>query len=841
VKPPQCVDFIVLPYPTARRTAAQKNNLIIFTGGLTACASTNVKKEARLISPRVVEHGRIETPPARTAPFIISFSLSGVKPTWHLRHGQKTMYFARAVQFRIQQINRREVSLTTRVDIRSVSAGRTTASRWTFSLSLPPMRTLVTTCLSLDFDPENENATAAASNSRAAAKEAAARRGRDRGSHHPHEDEQGEDNASSLSSPLLPPPPPLPSSRSLRLELEPAASTASGGDYNNNIIIMSADPNHRERQRLRLESDDASFSSGADAASMPPTSASSRRPQSHLRSSLGAIANLCSATLGAGILSLPFAFYLTGWIVGSVMLVLSALATTFSIQILARASEIRHSQAYETLVEQHLSPRASALTRLCIVVFCFGCAVAYIIAIGDLFERLGLSRIPSMVVMWAIIMLPLSCQRKMKSLQCASSIGIASISMLVVCAGIQLLLDWNVPHVAPPDDGTPNVYNTHHRLKMGPAHGLLGILKACPIILFAFSCQVNVCAIYHELEVVRDREEHLLEEAGEEGGLARSGSLSLLLGGVAGDIIPGGIIEEDPASLHPMPPPPPPAAHDPSSSAVLLTEGSALIAPSSPASSSGNEPIIIAAASEVETDKSKAFDIVTYSAVGVCAVLYTSISLLALLEFDAMTPNLLAKYSVNEKVMQVAAAAVGLAVVLAFPLNVVPARTSLARSLVRPETVVTRRREPQPSPPYAHSPTATATSAAAGPLIGEDDDRTVLRSNAPTPRNYVQTPLLQENRVRVRSRHRPLGTFAHMALTLVVAGGALLVAIVVPDISVVFGLLGGTTTSWLGFCLPGWLGIKLLSKKWRLVSYLLFVGGVVIGVVTTAVTVATMF
>jgi amino acid permease len=608
---------------------------------------------------------------------------------------------------------------------------------------------------------------------------------------------------------------------------------------------MSEDPNHHHHHRLRLESDDnASFSSGADAASMqPPTtsSSSSRRPQSHLRSSLGAIANLCSATLGAGILSLPFAFYLAGWVVGSIMLVLSALATTFSIQILARASEIRHSQAYETLVEQHLSPRASALTRLCIVVFCFGCAVAYIIAIGDLFERLGLSRIPSMVVVWAIIMLPLSCQRKMKSLQCASSIGIASISMLVVCAGIQLLLDWHVPHVTAPEDGTtPSIFNTRHRLKMGPAHGLLGILKACPIILFAFSCQVNVCAIYHELEVVRDREEHLLVEE-ESGALNRSGSLSRLLGGVAGDIIPGGIIEEDPASLHPMPMPSPPAAHDPSSSAVLLTEGSALIAPSSPASSAGGgEPIGFV---EVETDKSKAFDIITYSAVGVCAVLYSSISLLALLEFDAMTPNLLAKYSVNEKVMQVAAAAVGLAVVLAFPLNVVPARTSLARSWVRPETVVTRRREPQRQrQPQAQPPSgAAAAAAAADHLIGEDDDRTVLRSNAPTPRNYVQTPLLQENRVRVRSRHRPLGTFAHMALTLVVAGGALLVAIVVPDISVVFGLLGGTTTSWLGFCLPGWLGIKLLSKKWRLVSYLLFGGGVVIGVVTTAVTVATMF
>lgn len=580
----------------------------------------------------------------------------------------------------------------------------------------------------------------------------------------------------------------------------------------------TADPHHR---RLRLESEGSSdadmnanaSSSSSTVAAMP--SAGGGR-YSHLRSSLGAIANLCSATLGAGILSLPFAFYLTGWVVGSIMLVLSALATTYSIQILARASEIRHSQAYETLVEQHLSPRASALTRLCIVVFCFGCAVAYIIAIGDLFQRLGVARTPAMVVMWAGIMLPLSCQRKMKSLQCASSIGIASISMLVVCAGIQLMLDWGVQH-DPPDDA---MYNSGHRLKPWPTHGILGILKACPIILFAFSCQVNVCAIYHELEVVRDREEHLQDADGD--------------GSVGIGIIPG-IIEEDPASLHPMPPP---NTHDASS---LFTEGSSLIPPQgrgvgsySPASSfTAAEPAV---AAEVETDKSRAFDVVTYAAVGVCATLYTSISLLALLEFDAMTPNLLAKYSVHESVMQVAAAAVGLAVVLAFPLNVVPARTSLARSLFRPEVVASsssRRQHQQPVDPRPAAAAATGRH--------EDDDRTVLRSNNAPARHHVQTPLLQENRVRVRSRHRPLGTWAHMALTLVVAGGALLVAIVVPDISVVFGLLGGTTTSWLGFCLPGWLGVKLLSKQWRLVSWMLLVGGVVIGAVTTAVTVATMF
>ena len=32
-----------------------------------------------------------------------------------------------------------------------------------------------------------------------------------------------------------------------------------------------------------------------------------------------------------------------------------------------------------------------------------------------------------------------------------------------------------------------------------PAHGMTSVLTACPLIIFAFSCQPNVCAIFHEL------------------------------------------------------------------------------------------------------------------------------------------------------------------------------------------------------------------------------------------------------------------------------------------------------------------------------------------------------
>merc|ERR1711862_290689 len=67
----------------------------------------------------------------------------------------------------------------------------------------------------------------------------------------------------------------------------------------------------------------------------------------------------------------------------------------------------------------------------------------------------------------------------------------------------------------------------------------------------------------------------------------------------------------------------------------------------------------------------------------------------------------------------------------------------------------------------------------------------------------------------------------------------------------VFGLLGGTTSSILGFIVPGALGIQITHqlventnhnyshyelRKINYTSWLLVVGGVIVGVVTTCVT-----
>ena len=78
----------------------------------------------------------------------------------------------------------------------------------------------------------------------------------------------------------------------------------------------------------------------------------------------------------------------------------------------------------------------------------------------------------------------------------------------------------------------------------------------------------------------------------------------------------------------------------------------------------------------------------------------------------------------------------------------------------------------------------------------------------------------------------------HFLLTLFLSGSALVVALIVPGISVVFGLMGGTAASIISLILPGMLLTDPseeigFSTKGRLMVW----GGLIVMVVTTCVTI----
>jgi amino acid permease len=215
----------------------------------------------------------------------------------------------------------------------------------------------------------------------------------------------------------------------------------------------------------------------------------------------GAIFNLCSATLGAGALSLPYAFREAGVGTAIILLLVCAGLTAFSIRLLLLARKHTGLTTYEDMASTLYSRCFALLLEINMLLFCFGCAVGYIVALSDLVEPFvrffpATSLLPCKdwitIGVWAVVLLPLSLVKEVSSLQCTSTLGIVALAVLVVFVFGHMVLHLFDTGVS--FRGLVEQIDWFH-------YSSLGVLNALPIMLFAFSCQLNVYSIQSELEV----------------------------------------------------------------------------------------------------------------------------------------------------------------------------------------------------------------------------------------------------------------------------------------------------------------------------------------------------
>lgn len=375
--------------------------------------------------------------------------------------------------------------------------------------------------------------------------------------------------------------------------------------------------------------------------------------------------------------------------------------------------------------------------------------MGYVIAVGDIMERVipymtNFQKQLAMSFVWLIAMVPLSCLKKMKSLECASSVGIISIGTLLVAAVVHLLRDETITHhyyYSSMDYDDEVVFRAASlRSLLGPQGGSrLSVLKACPIFFYAFSCQVNVAQIFDEL--------------------------------------PG--------------------------------------------------------PEKIQTMKK-----VTTIGVLVCGLLYAGVSLVTLVDFgDAVQPNILSCYDLRaggQPLLHVAFLGMALAVVMAFPLNIFPARVSLIQMWEDQQKKQQRRRSPTTT--FTHDD--EESSGVRRPLLSDEIRNRGLDYNSDDGGNDPLQSSTTTNDEHPTEDDNDFRFGRHAFVTLLLTGMALGLALVVPNISVVFGLLGGTTSSLLGFVVPGLLGLQL--DKGRIGAWVLVVCGSIIGILTTGVTVYSM-
>jgi len=532
-------------------------------------------------------------------------------------------------------------------------------------------------------------------------------------------------------------------------------------------------------------------------------------------SSPGAVANLCSATLGAGVLSLPYAICRCGVVPGLLLLGLAATSTIVSIDMIIETGTTLGLSSYEEMTRRLLGPKALVVVESSIFVFCFGCAVAYVVAVGDILQQgiLGVfaAELPAfvtrewtMAMFWMVVMLPLSLLERIDSLRFASVFGIGSIAFLVVACVVHSVRDWleirgdgensGGGGGGSSDDSATNGTFMYADVSHGPymydesddhyaaqdvrwwtPSSFWDVVLACPIIMFAFSCQVNVCAIYEEL-----------------GGRENDGS---------GD-----------------------AAAD-------LTRTRRRGNVSGPSHHGGS------------SRKADRMASVTRTAVAVCVLFYSLIGTFAYVDFGERTAdNVLKNYNVQEThdpMMIGSFVCITIAVVMAFPLNVFPARATL-EGVARRLLVGNEGGHGGDNIGSSEGVESEGEDALGRPLLEEDG---IGEQGSPVGAiPDAERPSSRSSRPR------------HIVLTLIISGGALLTALVVPDISVVFGIMGGTASSVICFIFPGLFVVKMKQAGddddpphqpptlWRTIqAWILILGGSLIGILSTCVTLYNVF
>lgn len=190
--------------------------------------------------------------------------------------------------------------------------------------------------------------------------------------------------------------------------------------------------------------------------------------------------------------------------------------------------------------------------------------------------------------------------------------------------------------------------------------------------------------------------------------------------------------------------------------------------------------------------------------------------------------------------MIAASASVALAVVVAFPFNILPARVTL-------KLILERLRRKYSSWAFYVTPNDVDQDSVSSAERLLDDDRFGSR---PSLLPHMSLEGLQTEEGEGYSTESP--PIEHFLLTLFLSGSALVVALHIPGISVVFGLMGGTAASIISFILPGMFLMKdyagvtgdessrRSAGKYRLGVFLVGAGSLM-GILSTGTTIYSLF
>lgn len=223
----------------------------------------------------------------------------------------------------------------------------------------------------------------------------------------------------------------------------------------------------------------------------------------------GAVFNLSTTIIGAGIMALPATMKVLGLGVGIGMIIFVAILTEASVEMLLRFSKVGKVVSFGGVMGDAFGKAGKVVFQLCILVNNLGTLIVYTIIIGDVLsgtsstgvhhagvlegwfgEHWWNGRTFVLLLTTIFVFAPLASLKRIDSLRYTSALAVAlAVVFLVITAGIVVIKFFyggiSMPRFLPNVSDIASVWN---------------LFTVVPVLVTAFICHFNVHTIDNELE-----------------------------------------------------------------------------------------------------------------------------------------------------------------------------------------------------------------------------------------------------------------------------------------------------------------------------------------------------
>ncbi|KAB2094119.1 hypothetical protein ES319_A02G134100v1 [Gossypium barbadense] len=219
----------------------------------------------------------------------------------------------------------------------------------------------------------------------------------------------------------------------------------------------------------------------------------------------GAVFNLTTTIIGAGIMALPATMKVLGIVLGIFLIILIGILSEISVEMLIRFAVSCKARSYGEVVQIAMGRTARVLSEICIIVNNAGVLIVYLIIMGDVMSgsvrHIGVfdqwlghgfwdHRKLLVLAVMVVFLAPLCVLDRIDSLSMTSAASVAlAVVFVVVCFAVAFikLIEGKIeaPRMSP---------------DFGSKMAILDLLVVIPIMTNAYVCHFNVQPIYNELE-----------------------------------------------------------------------------------------------------------------------------------------------------------------------------------------------------------------------------------------------------------------------------------------------------------------------------------------------------